>query len=53
LPGPPLLRSVVKRIEAVRLFPWRVRTRMPQMLESKRVFEKIKRDDPDWVAYIS
>jgi hypothetical protein len=53
MPGPPLLRTVVKRIEMVRQFPWRVKTRAPQMLESKRVFEKIARDDPDWVSYIS
>lgn len=52
-PSSPLLRSAVARIEAVRLLPWRVRTRLPQILESKRVFEKIERGDSDWLAYIS
>jgi hypothetical protein len=51
--GAPHLRHLVERIEAIRLLRWRIRTRAPQILESKRVFEKIKRDDPDWVADIS
>jgi hypothetical protein len=33
--------------------PWRLRKRLPQILESKRVFEKIQRGDPDWLAYVS
>ena len=53
VPSAPLLRSAVVRIEAVRLLPWRIKTRGPQVLESRRVFEKIKRDDPDWVSSIS
>jgi hypothetical protein len=53
MPGTPLLRGPVKRIEAVRILPWRIRTRVPQILESRRVFEKIERGDPDWVADIS
>jgi hypothetical protein len=53
MPSAPQLRTVVGRIEAVRLLRWRIRTRGPQVLESKKVFEKIKRDDPGWIAYIS
>jgi len=53
LPRTPLLRGVTAQIEKVRLLPWRLRTRVPQMLESKRVFEKIERGDSDWQAYIS
>jgi hypothetical protein len=53
LPRTPHLRGVVQRIEAVRLLPWRLRTRLPQILDSKRVFEKIQRGDSDWLAYIS
>ena len=53
LPRTPMLRGVSHQIERVRLVPWRLKTRVPQMLESKRVFEKIERDDPDWLAGIS
>jgi len=53
VPSAPQLRTVVEKIEGVRLMRWRIKTRGPQILESKRVFEKIKREDPDWVAYIS
>jgi hypothetical protein len=53
LPRTPMLRSVVARIEAMRLIPWRLRTRLPQIRESKRVFEKIERGDSDWLAYVS
>jgi hypothetical protein len=49
----PQLRVVIRRIEAARLLPWRLRKRLPQILESKRVFEKIQRGDPDWLAYVS
>ncbi len=53
VPAWPMLRGAALRAEQVRLLPWRMRTRLPQMLESERIFGKIKRDDPDWVAYIS
>jgi hypothetical protein len=53
LPQTPLLRGVSRQIERVRLIPWRLRTRVPQILESKRVYEKIQRGDPDWIAYVS
>jgi hypothetical protein len=36
----------------LRLQLWRARTRGPQIQESKRVFAKIQRDDPDWLAAI-
>lgn len=53
LPRSPMLRDVTRRVEAARLLPWRVKTRLPQILESKRVFEKIQRGDSDWLTYIS
>lgn len=53
MPSSPLLRGVTRRIEAARLQVWRLRTRVPQMRESKRIFEKIQRGDPDWLASVS
>jgi hypothetical protein len=53
LPRIPVLRSVTNRIDAARLLSWRLRTRLPQMRESKRVFEKIQRGDSDWLAHVS
>ena len=53
LPRTPLLRGFTRRIEAARLLPWRLRTRLPQIKESKRIFEKIQRGDPDWLTYIN
>jgi hypothetical protein len=47
-----LLGEVVRRINAARVLAWRLKTRGPQILESKRVFEKIQRGDPDWLADI-
>jgi hypothetical protein len=53
MPASPQLRTVVGRIESLRQLRWRVRTRAPQILESKRVFEMIKRDDPAWLEYVT
>ncbi len=53
LPSSPVLRPLVNRIEAARRLPWRLRTRLPQMRESKRVYDMIERDDPGWLDYIS
>jgi hypothetical protein len=53
MPSSPLLRSVTRRLDRARVFAWRLTTRLPQMRESKRIFEKIQRDDPDWLACIS
>ncbi len=48
-----LLRQVTERIDKTRYWLWRARHRAPQVMESKRIFAKIERDDPDWVDYIS
>jgi hypothetical protein len=53
VPRTPLLRGVTHQIEAARLLPWRLRTRVPQILESNRILEKIERGDQDWLASIS
>jgi hypothetical protein len=45
-----LQRVVAQRINRARVTRWKVRTRGPQILESNRLFEKIKSDDADWVA---
>src|SRR2546421_624095 len=48
-----LLRQVTERIDKTRNWLWRMRHRGPQIMESKRIFAKIERDDPDWIDYIS
>ncbi len=53
MPKNALARGAMMKVESARLMPWRVKTRVPQILESKKVFEKIERGDADWVAYIS
>jgi hypothetical protein len=45
----PVLRELVRQIDAARVSVWRIRHRRPQIREAKRVFEKIQRDDPGWV----
>lgn len=50
LPDVPVLRQIGHQLDAARLLAWRVRTRGPQIRESKRVFEKIRRGDADWLA---
>jgi hypothetical protein len=54
LPKPDSLvvRGVIRWIEQARLHLWRARTRGPQIQESKRIYAKIQRDDPDWLATI-
>jgi hypothetical protein len=47
-----MLRVAARKIDAARLKSWRLRTRGPQILESKRIFSKIQGDDPDWLAPI-
>lgn len=51
--SPRIVRRMVGRVNAARLLAWRITTRLPQIRESRLIFEKIKRDDPDWLAYIS
>jgi hypothetical protein len=50
LPNVPVVRQISRQLDAARLLAWRVRTRGPQIRESKRVFEKIQRGDADWLA---
>jgi hypothetical protein len=45
-----LLRRLLWPIDAARLVIWKLRTRGPQISESNRLFEKIERDDADWLA---
>lgn len=52
VPNIPVLRTVVRQIDAARLHLWRLKTRGPQILESRRVYEKIRRGDADWLAEI-
>jgi hypothetical protein len=54
LPAPnvPGLRPLFRRIDAMRVQRWRVMTRGPQILESRRMFAKIEREDPDWLDAI-
>lgn len=49
----PVLRALVYPVERARRLVWKLKNRRPQILESKRIFEKIQRGDPDWLAYIS
>jgi hypothetical protein len=48
-----LLRPLATRLNRIRRWWWRARHRAPQIAESKRVFEMIKRGDSDWLARIS
>jgi hypothetical protein len=45
-----LPRAVVRQVDASRRLLWKLRTRRPQLSESKRLFERIERDDPGWLA---
>jgi hypothetical protein len=47
-----LLRAIARKIDEVRVKRWTLTTRGPQIMESKRVFEKIARDDPHWLDAI-
>jgi hypothetical protein len=47
-----VLRAIIRKVEAARLQRWRLKTRGPQILESKRMFERIERDDPGWLDSI-
>jgi hypothetical protein len=55
LPTPswPLLRTIVRQVDAFRVLVWRLTTRVPQMRESRLIFEQLKRGDPNWLARIS
>jgi hypothetical protein len=51
--GSPIVQTIARRVDAARLLAWRITTRVPQRRESRLLFEKIQRDDPDWLASIS
>jgi hypothetical protein len=53
LPRNPLLRGITSRLDSLRMMPWRMKTRIPQMRESKRVFEMISMGNSEWVSQIS
>ncbi len=53
LPDTPVLREAVQELNRVRLMVWRARSRGPQIMESKRVFDKIERGDSSWLAEIA
>jgi hypothetical protein len=53
LPAPRPLRGLVRPLDAARLAAWRLRTRRPQIAESRRIYEMIRRGDRDWLAEIS
>ena len=48
-----LLRMLARRIDRARFHRWKLQTRGHQMIESERMYARIKRDDPDWVRGIS
>jgi len=47
-----VLRAIARKIDEARVKHWTLTTRGPQIMESKRVFEKIERDDPHWLDAI-
>jgi hypothetical protein len=51
-PDVPGGNQIVRQLDAARMFRWRIKTRGPQILESRRVFAKLRRGDPDWLASI-
>ncbi len=52
VPDLPGLRALGGRVDKLRLQAWKARTRGPQLLEAKRVFEQIERDDPSWLESV-
>ncbi len=52
VPDVPGLRALTGQIDKLRVQFWRARTRGPQLLEAKRVFEMIERDDPSWLEFV-
>lgn len=53
MPNTPALRGVTRQVDRARLLVWRLTTRVPQMRESKLIFEKIQRGDSDWLTRVS
>jgi hypothetical protein len=50
VPDSLVVRAVIRKIDAARVQRWTLKTRGPQIRESKRVFAKIQREDPDWLT---
>jgi hypothetical protein len=46
------LRLIARPIDAARLRTWQIRKRRPQIAESRRIYEKIRRGDSDWLAEV-
>jgi hypothetical protein len=46
------LRMLAAKIDQARVQRWKLKTRGPQIVASKRVFAKLQRDDPDWLTAI-
>jgi hypothetical protein len=53
VPDVPVLRMIADRIDRARSHRWKLQTRGQQLLESERMYARIKRDDPDWLNSIS
>jgi hypothetical protein len=49
-PEVPVLREAVQVINQARIFVWKLRHRGPQILQSRRIFDRIQREDPQWVS---
>jgi hypothetical protein len=49
-PHVPLLRGAVRGVNSARILVWKLRHRGPQLLQSRRIFERIQRDDPQWLS---
>jgi hypothetical protein len=51
-PDVAIVRTLARRIDAARMLAWRLRRRGPQILESKRVYERIDSGGDDWLEEI-
>ena len=50
VPRIPILRGAVRSVNGVRMFAWKLKYRAPQVLRSRRLFQRIQRGDPGWLA---
>jgi len=48
----PLLRELLRPLDAARMSLWRLRHRGPQLREARRVFERIQSEEPGWLEEI-
>jgi hypothetical protein len=49
-PEIPVVGGLVRRINRSRIFFWKLKTRGPQILQSRRLFDQIQRGDPEWLT---